>query len=84
MVFFARLDIKLRDEEGPSFGTHGTGVDCTPARRLSPAFSFARERDQVTRAPARVRMVKYWSAALSQQLTNKLTSYQVLLIFCHV
>ena len=41
MVFFARLDIKLRDEEGPSFGT---GVDCTPARRLSPAFSFAREK----------------------------------------
>ena len=36
-------------------------VDCTPARRLSPAFSFASntqgKRDQVTRAPARVRMV---------------------------
>ena len=40
-------------------------VDCTPARRLSPALSLASlkpqgegKRDQVTRAPARVRMVK--------------------------
>ena len=39
-------------------------LDCTgtPARRLSPAFSFAQgKRDQVTHAPARVRVVKVYS-----------------------